>query len=266
MDRHDERGTTQEQVAELHRRDLAMQDQLGVKFLTYWFDEARGTVFCLIDAPDPATASRAHLESHGHVASDIIEVDLSAVEAFLGRMQDPKPAPSRGRAEVDAAFRTVMFTDIVGSTEMTARLGDLLATEAVRAHDSLVRSALRQYGGREIKHTGDGIMASFDTAPAAVDCARAIQRAFDDYNARSGEPLRVRIGMHAGEPVEDTNDLFGATVQIASRLCDAAHAGQILASDRVRQECRDRSGFRDVGHRHLKGFAQPVPAFAIEWR
>ena len=96
-----------------------------------------------------------------------------------------------------------MFIDIVGSTEMTARLGDSAALELVRAHDALVRRGLEAYGGREIKHTGDSIMASFDKAQNSVRAAADIQRRFAAYNADTSETLSVRIGIDAGEPVED---------------------------------------------------------------
>ena len=266
MDRHEAAGVTQEQAAQMQLKDLEVQERFGVRFLTYWFEEQRGSAFCLIDAPDAATAQRAHAHSHGEVASEIIEVDLSAVEAFLGRITDPKPAAAAAPARIDSGFRALMFTDIVGSTEMTARLGDRRATEVVRAHDSLVRRALERHGGREVKHTGDGIMASFAEVGAAVDCAAATQRAFEDYNATSREPIRLRIGLHAGEPVEDSNDLFGAAVQLAARLCDAAAAGQILVSEEVRQACGERAGFVEAGRRQLKGFAQPVACCALDWR
>jgi hypothetical protein len=174
MDRHDMKGLTAEQVAEGHRKDLAIQGQYGVKFLTYWFDEDRGTGFCLIDAPDANTAQQVHREAHGHIAGEIIEVALSAVEAFLGRITDPKHNGAPESDEMDSGHRAIMFTDIVQSTEMTARLGDVAATELVRAHDALVRRALARHDGREVKHLGDGIMASFGSASPAVECARTV--------------------------------------------------------------------------------------------
>jgi class 3 adenylate cyclase len=119
--------------------------------------------------------------------------------------------------------RTVIFTDIVGSTEMTTRLGDSAPVELVRAHDALVRRGLEAYGGREIMHTGDGIMASFDNVANSVRAAADIQRRFATYNDDASEALSVRIGIDAGEPVEDHNDLFGSTVQLASRLCSQRH-------------------------------------------
>jgi class 3 adenylate cyclase len=265
LDRHDMKGTTAEEVALAHLKDLAIQDRYGVKFLTYWFDHDRGTTFCLIDAPDKETVLQVHREAHGQVASEIIEVALSAVEAFLGRIGDPKPSQP-GKVRMDSGHRTIMFTDIVGSTEMTARLGDVAATELVRAHDALVRRALARHKGREVKHLGDGIMAAFDSGAAAVEAARAIQRSFETYNRTSTEPLHIRIGLHSGDPVEDTSDLFGSTVQLASRLCNAAEADQILVSSCTRDECGQEDEFLDAGCKVLKGFAAPVQAFECVWR
>ena len=216
MDRHDLRGAKAEDVADAHRRDVEIQDRYGVKYMAYWFDEERGSGFCLVHAPDAAAAERVHREAHGEIANAIIPVDLATVEAFLGRIGDPRAAAGAAAPTVDPGLRAVMFTDIVGSTEMTARLGDSAALELVRAHDALVRRGLEAYGGREIKHTGDGIMASFDKVTNAVRAAAEIQRRFAAYNADASESLSVRIGIHAGEPVEEHNDLFGATVQLAS--------------------------------------------------
>jgi class 3 adenylate cyclase len=266
LDRHDLRGLTAADVAEAHRKDLELQDHYGVRFLTYWFDDTRGTAFCLIEAPDIHTAMRVHDEAHGNIARDVIEVDLSAVEAFLGRVSDPVPVVADSKVTVDPAMRTIMFTDIVDSTGMTARLGDVRAVEMVRAHDALVRRALHHRGGREVKHTGDGIMASFDDAVAGVECARAIQLAFDAFNLASREKLQVRIGLDAGEPVADSNDLFGATVQMAARLCQCAEPETIVVSAAVSELLSDRILLIGLGSRALKGFAQPVPVFEVVWR
>jgi class 3 adenylate cyclase len=266
MDRHDLGEATPENVADAHRRDLEIQDRYGVKYLTYWYDHDRRTAFCLVDAPDAATAEEVHRHAHGMTASDIIEVDLAAVEAFLGRIGDPRAAPDAG-PRMDPGLRAVMVTDIVGSTEMTARLGDAGALELVRVHDALVRRGLADHAGREVKHTGDGIMAAFDEVPAAVRSAAAIQRRFAAYNAQAPESLGVRIGIHAGEPVSERNDLFGATVQLAFRLCSEAEAGGVVVSGLVRELCRDDAArFAAMGERRLKGFALAVPVFRLEWR
>jgi class 3 adenylate cyclase len=266
MDRHDLRGLKADDVAEAHRRDVDIQDRHGVKYMAYWFDEQNGAAFCLVHAPDPETAERVHREAHGAIPNAIIPVDLAAVEAFLGRIGDPRAAPGAAAA-LDSGLRAVMFTDIVGSTEMTARLGDGAALELVRAHDALVRRGLEAYGGREIKHTGDGIMASFDNVANSVRAAADIQRRFAAYNADVSETLSVRIGIDAGEPVEDHNDLFGSTVQLASRLCSEAEANGIIVSGFARELCQeDATRFVALGERRFKGFADKAQVFRFEWR
>jgi class 3 adenylate cyclase len=262
LDRHDLHGLTASDIAEAHRKDLEVQRQYGVHFLTYWFDEKKGNGFCLIDAPDIATAMKVHEEAHGNIAQHVIEVDLSAVEAFLGRVADPTPA-ARGTG-FDGALRAILFTDIVDSTAMTARLGDARAVEMVRAHDALVRRALTDALGREVKHTGDGIMASFADTAAAVTCARAIQQAFHGFNLASRERLEVRIGIDVGEPIADSNDLFGATVNMAARLCQEAEPGGIVVSQTVGAQVRELAKLRPLAPRRLKGFAEPVALYAVE--
>jgi class 3 adenylate cyclase len=266
LDRHDLRGLTAADIAEAHRKDLEVQDRYGVRFLTYWFDEARGNGFCLIDAPDIETAMRVHDEAHGDVAKDVIEVDLSAVEAFLGRVSDPKPIGPEAKVSFDSASRTIMFTDIVDSTGMTERLGDTRGVEMVRAHDAMVRRALKDKRGREVKHTGDGIMASFDDTRSAVECARGIQQAFDAFNLASNVKLRVRIGLDVGEPVADSNDLFGTTVQTAARLCQAAEPDGVLISGAVRDALGDTVELLNLGPRSLKGFARQVIVYEVQCR
>jgi class 3 adenylate cyclase len=265
LDRHDLSGLTAADIAEAHRKDLELQDAYGVRFLTYWFDQARGTAFCLIESPDIDTAMRVHHDAHGGVATHVIEVPLSAVEAFLGRVADPPSSVPDGEP-VGGAFRAIMFTDIVDSTGMTARLGTLRAVEMVRAHDGIVRRALAEFGGREVKHTGDGIMAAFDDVAAAAACACAIQKAFTEFNHGSREPLKVRIGIDAGEPVEDNHDLFGATVQIAARLCHDAAPETIVVSDTVRGALADSLRLSAIGPRQLKGFAAPIRLHELAWR
>jgi class 3 adenylate cyclase len=267
MDRHDVRGVNAEDIAALHRKDVQIQAKHNTRYMAYWFDEERGTGFCLVHAPDAAAAERVHREAHGEIASEIIPVDLATVEAFLGRIGDPRAALGVAAPAPDPALRAVLFTDIVGSTEMTARLGDSAALELVRAHDALVRRGLEAYGGREVKHTGDGIMASFDEVANAVRAAADIQRRFAAFNADASETLSVRIGIHAGEPVAEHNDLFGATVQLASRLCSEAEANGIVLSGFVRELCgEDAARFVPLGQWRLKGFAETVPVFRFEWR
>ena len=265
MDRHDLTGLSAEDLAQAHKMDLEIQDEYGVKFMTYWFDEDRATGFCLIDAPDAETAKAVHSASHGNVPEDVIAVDMSAVQAFLGRIttaDDPEHEEVGGQG---SAFRAVMFTDIVGSTEMTARLGDERSVEMVRAHDSIVRRALKQSEGREIKHTGDGLMASFDETGQSIECAQSIQKNLNSFNESSTEKLELRIGLDAGEPVSDNNDLFGSTVQMAARLCAIAERNSIYVTDAVRAFAPKGVEIIERGTKELKGFSEPVPVFEVAW-
>lgn len=265
MDRHDIAGGTAEDVAEAHRKDLELQDKYGVKFLTYWFDERRGTTFCLVEAPSADAVLCVHRDAHGHVPGEILEVSLSAIEAFLGRIHDPRKSAAHSLTLSEAAHRAIMFTDIVGSTSITQRLGDLMTTELVRAHDAIVRRCLKRFGGREVKHTGDGIMASFPLSKAAVDASMLIQQEFQQYNADNPEPIHVRIGLDCGEPVEDSNDLFGHSVQLAARLCSSAKSDQILASENIFRKDGRQDIFNRPVPRHLKGFAKAVRSFECLW-
>src|SRR5205085_4386319 len=128
-------------------------------------------------------------------------------------------------------IRTVLFTDIVDSTALTQTLGDEAAMALLDLHNNVVRNALSDSGGREVKHTGDGIMASFVSAAGALKCATRVQRELAEHEKNRNRSLKVRIGAAAGEPVENHNDLFGCTVQLAARLCSHAAPQQILVSN-----------------------------------
>ena len=269
MDRHYVEGATRHAVADAHQKDLALQDKYNVKFLTYWFDEMRCTAFCLIEAPNRDTIARAHDDAHGLVPNEIIEVDPAVVDAFLGRIKDP-PATSPEKSEgtrVDPGFRAIMFTDLKDSTRMTTLYGDAKALHLLHVHNALTRNSLNAHRGREIKHTGDGIMASFASVPDAVECAIAIQKAFAAYNQEHAEaPLYLRIGMSAGEPIEEHGDLFGKAVQLAARLCAHAEPAQILIDQVVLDQWSGKQlPFSDLGEVTPKGFAYAVRVYEVQW-
>lgn len=271
MDRHYVEGATRHAITDAHHRDLALQDKYDVKFLTYWFDESRSTAFCLVEAPDRETIERAHGEAHGLVPNEIIEVDPSVVEAFLGRIKDPPPtmaSPAEGaEISIDSGFRAIMFTDLKDSTRMTTLHGDAKALHLLHIHNALTRNELQRYRGREVKHTGDGIMASFASAPDAVECAIAIQKAFSTYNRENpGAPLYLRIGLSAGEPIEEHGDLFGKAVQLAARLCAHAEPARILAAQLVKDHCQGKElPFTDVSEITPKGFDRAISVYEVEW-
>jgi class 3 adenylate cyclase len=262
MDRHDLPGTTAMDLAAAHMKDLDIQDTYDVHYVTYWFDPGSGGVFCLVDAPSKDAADTVHRESHGLVANFMIEVDRQRVHEFLGNLVEHEP----GEDYVETAFRTILFTDMEGSTSLTQRLGDAGAMQHLRSHDAIIRGALAVLNGREVKHTGDGVMAAFGSVARAVECAVAIQRSLMDHNATAAEPIHVRIGLSAGEPVTENDDLFGSAVQLAARLCSSAQTGGILVSGAVHDLALGKGFlFEDRGTVELKGFDEPVRAFEVRW-
>jgi class 3 adenylate cyclase len=271
MDIHEVHGATPEDIAKAHDADMATQKRYGVEYHKYWFNEDRGKVFCLCEAPNAEAANTVHAEAHGLVAEKIIEVEPALVEAFMGDAKSNAAGaailPGGSENDRDPGIRTVLFTDIVGSTNFTQELGDDAAMILIRAHDTIVREALRTSGGREVKHTGDGIMASFVSAAAAVRCATQIQRALAAYEReQSGPALKVRIGAAAGEPVEHQRDLFGSTVQLAARLCSHAEPEQILVTSAIADLCVGKGlPFEDRGEVSLKGFDRPVRVHTVPW-
>jgi class 3 adenylate cyclase len=174
-------------------------------------------------------------------------------------------------APAAGAFRTILFSDVENSTGLTQELGDAGARQLMRSHEAIVRDALRRHGGSEVKTMGDGFMASFGSATSAVQCAIAIQRAVEapDDGAGPGDAgvLHVRIGLNAGEPIAEQDDLFGTSVNLAARIAAKAHGGEILASDVVRQLVAGKGLlFADRGDTVLRGFEDPVRIYEVRWQ
>lgn len=163
---------------------------------------------------------------------------------------------------------TVLFTDIAGSTAMTQALGDAGAQEVVRAHNRVVREALTQFRGREVKHTGDGIMASFEQASDSVEAAIMMQQGANGHTQGNPNlPLYLKIGINAGEPIQEDNDLFGSTVQMSARVVDKAQKNEIFVTDVVKGICSGKSyRFVNRGGFEMKGFDGPVTLWEVDWR
>ncbi|GEO81932.1 adenylate/guanylate cyclase domain-containing protein [Pararhodospirillum oryzae] len=161
----------------------------------------------------------------------------------------------------------IVFTDIVESTALNSRVGDAVSRGVTRIHNTLVRSALNRFGGREVKHTGDGIMAVFPVVSQAVEAMAEVQRGIAAYNASSPEnPLSVRIGINAGEPVVEENDYFGLAVTLAARICAEAGPGEILCSSVVRELTQGKTlFFRSRGETPLKGVSEPQRLYDVIW-
>jgi len=262
MDIHEVPGVTPEDVAKAHLEDVKIQAKHNVEYIKYWVNQKQGKIYCLCTAPSAKAADAVHREAHGLTAAKILKVTPELAEAFMGaaEIDTAGAALLPGDTLRDPGTRTVLFTDIVGSTSMTQQLGDEIALALLEVHDRIVRSALTATSGREIKHTGDGIMAVFVSAASAIRCGIHVQRSLSEHRSENPDhPLLVRIGVAAGEPIEHHNDLFGSTVQLAARLCAHAEPEQILVSNAVAELCIGKAlPFHDLGQVALKGFDQPV--------
>jgi adenylate cyclase len=190
--------------------------------------------------------------------------DANATQDIGSLLQDwnlPEKRPT-----VPSVF-TFVFTDIVGSTAMTQRLGNAGAQKAVRAHNTAVRGALQAHKGREVKHTGDGIMAVFPDPVSAVQATIRMQREIAAHNAANPNiEVMIRIGVNVGEAVEEDNDFFGAAVQMTARICDKATKGNIWVSQAVKDACKGQKiGFIPRGGFEMKGIQGKKSLYEIGW-
>ncbi len=161
---------------------------------------------------------------------------------------------------------TVLITDLVGSTGLETRVGPGLADEIRLEHFGLIRGALAETGGKEVKNTGDGLMVAFDSAAAAVSCACLVQQRFERRNRAATEQLLVKIGLSVGDATVEGDDYFGIPVIEAARLCDRCSGGQILAKDLVAHLAGARGhAFVAVGALELKGLPSPMDAVEVVW-
>ena len=201
----------------------------------------------------------------GRNAMNIYSTDENSAPRLLDNALTEwnKPKPK----EEQTGPVTVLFTDIAGSTAMTQSMGDAGAQKVVRIHNRVVREALSAHAGKEVKHTGDGIMASFAKTSDAVNGAIQMQLETMKHNeAEPDLPLQLKIGLNSGEPIAEDNDLFGTVVQLSARIVDKASADQIYVSEIVRGFCAGKSyNFKNLGGFPMKGFGDDITLFEVIW-
>ncbi|HET9476791.1 MAG TPA: adenylate/guanylate cyclase domain-containing protein [Dehalococcoidia bacterium] len=232
----------------VHLRELAFPDVSHARYLA---SQIRGSRLVLLEG------------------KSVLEADSEGVRSTISEFFSDGE-PRQASPEVPAkpgAFRTVLFTDLVGHTEMMQRLGDERGREVLREHERITREVLKAHGGTEVKTMGDGFMASFGSVTKAVECAVALQREIGNWQSEIGERIAVRCGLNAGEPIEEDGDLFGATVILASRIAAKAEGGEILVADTVRGLCSGKGFvFADRGEFVAKGFDEPLRVYEVRWR
>ena len=234
MDIHTVPGVKARDVAEAHRLDLLHQKEYGCNCMTYWIDEARESVFCLIEAPDKDSVQNLHHHSHGLEPNKVIEVDSGLVASFLGRIFDPEQAQVAAdglKVFHDPSYRIILMVQSADPALLRHRLGTDMANALLGDYHELVRGISSGQGGREVEHRGRGIITSFmSVSGALVAAARIIEQVRD---ARFAD-LDIRMAMDGGEPVDKSNDLFGDTIRFAGYLSRVTGPGSVGLAAQVK--------------------------------
>jgi class 3 adenylate cyclase len=190
---------------------------------------------------------------------------VASVSKALNDWNDKPAAGPQGAG--GKKLHALMFTDIVNSTAKTQELGDHGAQQMVHIHNQIVRTALINNYGKEVKHMGDGIMAVFPSSASSVEAAIEIQRNMASHNASQDLKFQIRIGINAGEAIAEENDLFGSVVQLAARVCAQASGDETLVSENVKNTYSgSRASFVSQGKRQMKGFSEPIEVFQVQAR
>jgi AraC-like DNA-binding protein len=236
MDRHDlGEAVTAEAVAKVHQEDLKIQDHYGCRGLTYWFDEKRGTAFCLIEAPEESAVKNMHNDAHGMIPNQIIEVDTKVVNAFLGRIEDPPDGSDELNIINEPGYRTIMITRLPDASVWTAKVGRDKARSFIGQHNNIIRKAIQQFNGREVKCVCGSFIVSFRSAVKGMQCAREIQKKIQ-FLIHHEADSKIKIGISTGSPVNKSAELFGQTISLTERLCNIAAGGQIVISSEMKEE------------------------------
>lgn len=236
MDAHILPGVTAKDVAEAHQSDLIYQAEFGCKCLTYWFDNSKDSVFCLIDAPEKEAVIKLHSKSHGLIPNKIIEVSSSLVESFLGRIQDPDGVVVSDdglKVFSDPSFRILLIMELNDPILLCHQLGKEEANELISHHKSIGRKFVLAFEGFEVeKNEGNGIIASFKSANKALSCALAIQREIQSCHK---DLIGLRISITGGDPVDNNNKLFGDSILLARNLCSITDFYRVAISSTVKE-------------------------------
>jgi AraC-like DNA-binding protein len=232
MDRHDvSKSVTAENVAQLHKEDLKIQEQFNCRGLTYWFDDIKKIAFCLVEAPDKESIQKMHNFAHGEVPNHIIEVDENLVESFLGRIEDPDNSSSTDLNIInDTAQRTLMV--IRFHTISLNGINNSQWQSYMQRVIKVIGELLMEYEGRLVEHKEGYLLISFKSAYKAVQCAMELEPliskkivVFYDSN------IRFKIGLASGMPVAASKTFFEDTTKLANRLCFINHSNIVLSTE-----------------------------------
>jgi AraC-like DNA-binding protein len=233
MDIHSVPGVKSRDVAEAHRKDLMYQNEYGCNCMTYWIDEERESIFCLIEAVNKDAVKEMHHKAHGLVPHKIIEVSSALVQSFLGRIYDPDDAYTENGVKVftDPSYRLLLVTVTEDHALLRHCMGAEKADQLIQRHNELIRKNIKIHNGSEAEHKGEGFVASFVSASNALACSIAIK---NDMPAEDAALLDFKMALNGGEPIEKSNNLFGDTLQMAGYLCTLTTYARIAIAGKIK--------------------------------
>ena len=249
MDRHDvSEDTKAEHVAQIHQADLKVQHKYGCRGFTYWFDGDRKTAFCLIEAPNKEAIQKMHAEAHGDIPNNIIEVNDSIIESFLGRIEDPKKSTNTELNFInDTAFRVIMLIET--SNFLNRIEANQFSVFTQKFHNSVTKT-LKHFEGRIVKQDNNSYLVSFKSVTNAILCALKIQSNFKYITPKFDLPNRkLKIGLGSGIPVTDKDSVFEDAINLATYMCEVVK-DQIVISSEVKAlyESENRNSFINKEH------------------
>jgi AraC-like DNA-binding protein len=234
MDVHYIPGVGALDVAAAHQEDVNIQHQHHCKCMTYWVDEPRGAVFCLIDAPDKSTVEEMHRNAHGLMPHKILEVSNEIVESFLGRIHDPQDAVTTDtglKVFSEPAHRVLLVTDGIDHVLLRHRLGQEAAGKLLNSQHDAMRAGALKHNGRVVEQGGGGWVISFAAATGAVAAALEIAHCLSETDWQISP---TQLAISSGDPVEASDRLFGDALQLAKRLCSVNTGGRVALSVSVK--------------------------------
>jgi AraC-like DNA-binding protein len=202
--------------------------------MTYWIDEERESIFCLIEAVDKDAVKSMHHNAHGLVPHKIVEVSSALVKSFLGRIYDPDDAFTENGLKVftDPSYRLLLVTKTQDSSLLRKRHGKDKTIDLLHHHNKIIRNNIQLHEGSEAEHGGEGFIVSFNSASNAVECAIAIRK---DMPSEVITSLDFRMALNGGEPIENSNDLFGDTIKMATYLNSLVSNDKIAIAGKIKE-------------------------------
>jgi AraC-like DNA-binding protein len=252
MDLHIVPGVTAREVAEAHVLDVKIQDAYCCKAMTYWLDEDKGCVFCLIEAPDKESVRAMHEKAHGLIPNEIIPVNTDVVRAFLGRIHDPEDSIRQPETMLkvfsDPAFRIILITKTMDTRLLQQELGKERMQELLLLYSTIIREQSRTHGGSEVYRREEGFVMSFASHGQAMECALAIRKKLQGTAVLIG----LRTILHGGVPVDKNEEIFGAAIRFGQFLSTIGKSGQITMSSVVRNLFKNNDWNLNIGQDNIQ--------------